>query len=285
MVKIAVCIQTVSTFNFREEYNVANAAFCIIRGGVQAMDVSTVEHQNGQRTFMTLLQSWGLVADLDIESERFRSIGETRFILGSIKAVLQRRLYQGKVHFLPEEENTPAAANGGATSAAEVKNSEKSESSSKDLKDEEERTTTEEEHQELVAPPTNLLPPLSEPVPSSWTTIEGNFVGFTTIMCSFFGHGFLANGDMKLGSGLIELDYCMEDMSRWGMMALMLSGETGNFRRRSDMNIVKTKAYRVEPSPSTPGIITIDGEVIDYAPHQLQIHPGLGRLMTRRRVH
>ena len=33
---------------------------------------------------MSLLANWGLVADVDIESEKFRKIGETRFILGMV---------------------------------------------------------------------------------------------------------------------------------------------------------------------------------------------------------
>ena len=31
---------------------------------------------------MTLLACWGIVADVDIESESMRSIGEARFVLG-----------------------------------------------------------------------------------------------------------------------------------------------------------------------------------------------------------
>ena len=46
------------------------------------MDIATVETSDQQTLYMTLLGSWGLVADIDIESEKLRKIGETRFILG-----------------------------------------------------------------------------------------------------------------------------------------------------------------------------------------------------------
>ena len=59
-----------------------NAAFQIIQGGIIPMDIATVETSDQQTLYMTLLGSWGLVADIDIESEKLRKIGETRFILG-----------------------------------------------------------------------------------------------------------------------------------------------------------------------------------------------------------
>ena len=46
------------------------------------MDIATVETGDGGKSYMSLLANWGLVADVDIESEKFRKIGETRFDLG-----------------------------------------------------------------------------------------------------------------------------------------------------------------------------------------------------------
>lgn len=59
-----------------------NAAFQIIQGGVIPMDIATVETVNKQTLYMTLLGSWGMIADIDIESEKFRKIGDTRFVIG-----------------------------------------------------------------------------------------------------------------------------------------------------------------------------------------------------------
>ena len=59
-----------------------NAAFQIIHGGVIPLDIATVQTGDGGKCYMSLLANWGLVADVDIESEKFRKIGETRFILG-----------------------------------------------------------------------------------------------------------------------------------------------------------------------------------------------------------
>ncbi len=58
------------------------AAFQIIRGGVAAMDLSTVQLSDGTSRFMTILASWGMIADVDIESEKFRKLGKARFTIG-----------------------------------------------------------------------------------------------------------------------------------------------------------------------------------------------------------
>ena len=71
-----------------EDYKLENAAFQIIRGGVVPMDLATVHLADGTSTYMTLLAAWGMVADIDIESEKFRKIGKTRFILGELSIYL-----------------------------------------------------------------------------------------------------------------------------------------------------------------------------------------------------
>ena len=66
----------------REEFSLVNATFQIIQGGVIPMDITTVQTADGQTLYMTILSGWGMVADIDIESEKLRKIGDTRFILG-----------------------------------------------------------------------------------------------------------------------------------------------------------------------------------------------------------
>ena len=58
------------------------AVFQIIRGGVAALDLATVQMSDGKSLIMTILASWGMVADVDIESEKFRTLGKARFVLG-----------------------------------------------------------------------------------------------------------------------------------------------------------------------------------------------------------
>ena len=48
------------------------------------MDITTVETADKQTLYMTILGGWGLISDIDIESESLRKIGQTRFLLGKV---------------------------------------------------------------------------------------------------------------------------------------------------------------------------------------------------------
>ena len=48
------------------------------------MDVGTVHTVDGGKCYMCLLSCWGFVADVDIESEKWRRIGEARFVFGEL---------------------------------------------------------------------------------------------------------------------------------------------------------------------------------------------------------
>jgi len=65
------------------EKPVLHAAFLIAKHTVVPMDLVAVDTCTGQRVYSFLLVTWGMVADVDIESERFRSIGSARFTLGA----------------------------------------------------------------------------------------------------------------------------------------------------------------------------------------------------------
>ena len=93
----------------------ASAALQIIRGGVEAVDLATVQTVTNETLYMLLLGQWGMIADIDIESEKLRKLGgRTRDILGAIKCIVQRRTYRGRLHYLPviasEEEQASAAS-------------------------------------------------------------------------------------------------------------------------------------------------------------------------------
>uniref|UniRef100_A0A804QXV4 DAGKc domain-containing protein n=1 Tax=Zea mays TaxID=4577 RepID=A0A804QXV4_MAIZE len=60
-----------------EPFSISNAVFAIIRGHKRALDVTSVV-QGKARFFSVLMLTWGLVADVDIESEKYRWMGSAR---------------------------------------------------------------------------------------------------------------------------------------------------------------------------------------------------------------
>ena len=51
--------------------------------------------------FAFLSLTWGIISDIDIESERFRMLGNARFTAGAVSRILTLRIYGGKLSFLP----------------------------------------------------------------------------------------------------------------------------------------------------------------------------------------
>ncbi|XP_011868908.1 PREDICTED: sphingosine kinase 1-like isoform X2 [Vollenhovia emeryi] len=65
-----------------------------------SMDIVRVETRS-QILFSFLSVGWGLLADIDIESERLRAIGGQRFTVWSVARLIGLRTYKGKVSYLP----------------------------------------------------------------------------------------------------------------------------------------------------------------------------------------
>ena len=278
-----VCQLFILIFCYSEDYGLTDAAFAIIRGRAVPADLATIQMQNGRKVYMTALSSWGYVADVDIESERFRKLGETRFILGALKTIAQRRVYPGRFQYLPFEEEEKNEIGGGGEVEGGLDN-ERGEGKMQhevtcSTQEESVKQNGEQQHQSELA--TDLLPPLSDPVPSRWKTIEGNFVLFVSLMVPYLGHGFTGDVSLTMGSGKMHIMYSL-DTSRKEMLTMLLTAESGSYLQREETHVVKTRAYRLEPLTSQ-GIVTVDGEMIEYGPHQVQVHPQLVRIMSRRR--
>ena len=163
----SICFEFDCTFliTYSEEYGVSCAAFIIVRGGLTQADLATVEMKNGTKIFMSLISCWGYAADLDIESERFRYLGENRFILGALKSIFQRRLYPGRLSYLPLDEEISKKETHNDTE-------EQGETQEEVTSETQEAQYNSPPQEQLTCPPTDLLVHLSDPVPSSWKTVE-----------------------------------------------------------------------------------------------------------------
>ncbi|MGL5942144.1 MAG: diacylglycerol kinase family protein [Waterburya sp.] len=83
-----------------ESYDPLNAAFLIVKGKQQALDIAAVM-QNGKKYYSCLSLAWGLVSDIDIESERLRFLGSLRFELYALMLICLMRTYKSRFSFIP----------------------------------------------------------------------------------------------------------------------------------------------------------------------------------------
>ena len=131
-------------------------------------------------------------------------------------------------------------------------------------------------------PVPSLLPELTQPVPGSWKTIEGEFVAVNTLMISHISSNFIGDPKMTIGTGRIRLQY-IRSMSRLGLLRVMSEAEEGHHLGRNGVSSIDVKAFRLEPL-TEGGIMTVDGEVVKYGPLQTQIHRHMARVFCRRRT-
>ena len=69
-----------------------------------------------------------------------------------------------------------------------------------------------------------------------------------------------------------------------GMIQMLTSLNSGlQIGDNGNTQVVPVLAFRLEPDPScAPGLLTVDGECIDYGPIQAQVLPSLARVMSIR---
>lgn len=111
-----------------EVYDVTTSAFMVARGISTPLDVCTVATAKGIThsflsvrnapllAFLPLLTpslpqvTWGLTADADIESERYRCLGSARFTIGGAVRIVRLRHYEGRLAYLPADGERAAEA-------------------------------------------------------------------------------------------------------------------------------------------------------------------------------
>ncbi|KAM3863629.1 sphingosine kinase 1-like [Diretmus argenteus] len=289
-----------------------SCGFMLCKGLVGSLDLVSVHLASQQRLFSFLSLAWGFVADVDIESEKYRHVGAIRFLVGTLVRLASLKVYQGRLAYLPVKE-TPKPP-GGSIKAnpppstpqhlslcsslpcrpiADIspnQNSRHNRSSTKSnhntINNSSNNTITTKRHETQTnsktrAPLDSLLPGLDQPVPESWTVVrEEDFVLVLAIYQSHLAEDLVTAPGAVADDGLIHLFYVTSGISRPALLRLFLAMEKGAHLACGCPHLVyeKVKALRLEPL-SPKGMITVDGEMVEYGPVQAQIHPGLARLI------
>ncbi len=137
-------------------------------------------------------------------------------------------------------------------------------------------------HNDLSQPQTDLLVPLSSPLPETWTTVEDNFLNVSFLSVPFLSRANIGDLNVRVGSGKISLLWIDGAASRLDTLKVMVNSTSGKHVEMEQVKVIDVVAFRIEPI--TPaGIMTLDGEVVSYGPMQAQIHPHMGYVMSRNR--
>ncbi|XP_028788685.1 sphingosine kinase 1-like isoform X1 [Neltuma alba] len=227
----------------------ANAVLSIIRGHKRSLDVTTIK-QGETRFFSVLMLAWGLVADIDIESEKYRWMGSARFGFYALNRILHLRQYTGWISFVPapgfEACGEPTSYNG--KSAGKDNNHDPKEAEYIKLQSSCYR-----------GPDINLEN-------LNWRAINGPFVSVWLHNVPWGSQDALAAPDAKLSDGCLDL-ILVKRCPKLALLSLMSELGSGNHVKSPYVMYLKVKALILEPGPlvarsDKEGIIDADGEVL-----------------------
>ncbi|XP_071767703.2 sphingosine kinase 1-like [Centroberyx gerrardi] len=283
-----------------------SCGFLLCKGLVSRMDLASIHLPSSPRLFSFLSLAWGFVADVDVESEKYRHVGAARFTVGTLVRLASLRVYKGKLAYLPAADEEEGGPGSGVTLHRDNRSSSFCPASlpcrpSRDCQNgaqhtfhnschsnnslkvrRAESTPSRSATKALAGPPDALLPPLDRPLPSDWVVVqEEDFVLMLAMYQSHLAEDLLAAPDATLDDGVIHLFYVRAGISRAALLRLFLAMEKGAHLATNCQHLVyaRVQALRLEPH-SPKGVITVDGEVVEYGPVQAQVHRGLARLIT-----
>lgn len=261
-----------------------SCGFMLCKGLVSHLDLTSVCLASNQRLFSFLSLAWGFVADVDIESEKYRHVGAARFTMGTIMRLVSLRVYKGKLSYLPAEESQPPAQptvsfSNGSDLSVHSRNSNHLLHNSCNSNNAYKPNWASESTR---GPPDSLLVPLDQPVPTHWTVVkEEDFVLVMAVYQSHLAEDLIAAPASGLEDGIIHLIYVKAGISRRALLTLFLAMEKGAHLSANCPFVVyvKVQALRLEPY-SPKGTITVDGELVEYGPVQAQIYGRLARIIS-----
>ncbi|XP_042558636.1 sphingosine kinase 1 isoform X1 [Dipodomys spectabilis] len=208
------------------------------------MNLLSLHTASGLHLYSVLSLAWGFVADVDLESEKYRRLGELRFTMGTILRLATLRIYQGQLAYLPVESAVSALP-----------------AASKQVQQQ--------------GPGDTHLVPLEEPVPSHWTVVpEQDFVLVLLLLHSHLGSELFTAPMGRCAAGVMHLFYVRAGVSRTMLLRLFLAMQKGKHMEYNCPYLVHVPvvAFRLEPKNHS-GVFTVDGELMASEPVQGQVHP------------
>eukprot|EP00041_Stephanoeca_diplocostata_P029553 m.876159 g.876159 ORF g.876159 m.876159 type:complete len:775 (-) comp23579_c0_seq11:79-2403(-) len=229
-----------------------SAAWSIIKGGTRPIDCMSLR-QGDKLHWAVLTLTWGIISDIDIESERYRWMGPTRFTAAAIPRLLSLRRYPGRLSYLPamrphaphsEQADFPLANADGSIRFCYT----------------DAKTAADSD---------------------GWAKVDGPFVHLMAMKSEWQSLDFKGGPFTAPNDGFIDLEWIAggpREVKTSTMLPILLDEGSAAFVKKDFVHYVKTRAFVLEPT-GPKGILAYDGERMDYAPVIAECHPKMLSLM------
>ncbi|KAG6866957.1 hypothetical protein C0991_003873 [Blastosporella zonata] len=239
-------------------FDVTEAALNVIKGKHMKVDLFSLT-QNGKRTISFMSQALGLMADLDIGTENLRWMGDTRFMVGLLRGVIQFKPCPVQLSYKVAESDKMKMAND-LNNLQALRNSQLQVSTPP------------------VAsgglPPLNHLPDDTE----GWTTYDQPLLFVYAGKGPFVGRDYMAFPVSQPDDGLIDV-MAQPVSSRTEILSSLGGAAKGDTYWQPSLHYIKAHAYRVKPL-SPKGALAVDGEIFPFEEYQVEVHQKLATLLS-----
>jgi sphingosine kinase len=243
-------------------WSVEQAVLNAIKGRPLAFDICSVT-QNGKKTWSYFSQCVGLMADLDLGTENWRWMGDTRFILGYVRGVLSNKACPVKVSMKVIEQDKMKLVEG-------IRAANTSSLSSKPA----------------ISLPnsspyadTNAGTSDSTNSEEGWWTFDRPISYIYAGTMPYVARDLLAFPCAVPSDGAIDLTV-QELTTRTQMLGAIDGAERGAQFWMDTQRYFKVRSYRIEPLPDSTGYFSLDGEAFPFETFQVDIHPKMMRTMS-----
>ncbi|KAI1308155.1 sphingoid long chain base kinase-like protein [Xylaria venustula] len=264
--------------NLNGSHHPGPSALAVVKGVRTSVDLMSVT-QGSQRMLSFLSQSVGIIAEADLATEHMRWLGARRFDLGVAQRIFSKKVYPCDI---------------AVKVVCQTKDEVKTHYKHIELQDPDWIVVDQIVEGAAPAPGSSDpdagdgLPPLrfgtvNEPIPEDWQVFPynnmGNFycgnMAWMAPTANFFNAACI-------NDGLMDLVTNDGDIPIFQYAGLMTSVESGKFFDNPLISYRKILAYRLIPRNQDDGYISIDGERTPFEPFQVEVHPGLGTVLSKR---
>ncbi|KAH7095411.1 sphingoid long chain base kinase-like protein [Paraphoma chrysanthemicola] len=270
LVKIAVAqlpcgSGNAASLNFNGTDNPSLAALAVVKGLRTPLDLASVS-QGDRRTLSFLSQSVGIVAETDLATEHLRWMGSARFQWGFLVRLIGKTVYPADIAIKVEYDNKAAVREAYRTEAAQPP---------KTIDD-----------RPLPAADAGLpvlkYGSIKDPLPSGWELVPHDQLG------NFYaGNIAYMSPDANFFPAALPSDGCLDllrvrgDIARITSIKTLMAIENHTFFDLPHVDYQKISAYRIIPKNQKDGYISIDGERVPFEGFQVEVHKGLGTVLSK----
>ncbi|OJI97426.1 hypothetical protein ASPVEDRAFT_120164 [Aspergillus versicolor CBS 583.65] len=243
--------------------SVSVAALAIVKGVRMPMDLMSIT-QGTTRTLSFLSQSFGIVADSDLGTDNIRWMGAHRFTYGFLTRLMHQAIYPCDLAIKVVMDDKTAIKNHYNTyvdSTPPV------------------RSTDGAEQGESL--PKLEYGTVLDELPKDWEVVKGDTIG------NFYaGNMAIVSKDTNFfpasvpNDGLMDIVTVDGTTSRSRVLKMMTEVPEGTFFDMPEVDIRKALAFRLTPRQKE-GYISVDGEKIPFEAFQVEIHKGLGTVLSK----